>query len=85
MRKLREVITNVRTCLAVEILCAAQGIGLRSDIAEPSPAVAAVHRLVRGKVPAMDVDREVSDQIMAIEDLIPDICAVAADACGGLS
>src|SRR5579871_5808361 len=85
VRKLREVVTNVRTCLAVEILCATQGIGLRADIAEPSPAVAAVHRLVRGKVPAMDVDREVSAQIMAIEDLIPDICATAAEACGGLS
>ena len=85
VRKLREVVTNVRTCLAVEILCATQGIGLRADIAEPSPAVAAVHRLVRGKVPAMDVDREVSAQIMAVEELIPDICSAAAEACGGLS
>jgi histidine ammonia-lyase len=85
VRKLREIVTNVRTCLAVEILCAAQGIGLRADIAEPSAPVAAVHRLIRGTVPAMDVDREVSAQIMAVEDLIPDICTVASEACGGLS
>ena len=85
VRKLREVVANVRTCLAVEILCATQGIGLRSDIAEPAAPVAAVHDLVRAEVPAMDVDREVSDQIMAVERLMPDLCAAAAASCGGLS
>jgi histidine ammonia-lyase len=85
VRKLREVVSNVRTCLAVEILCATQGIGLRSTIATPSAPVAAVHDVVRGKVPAMDVDREVSAQIMAVESLMPDLCATAAAACGGLS
>ena len=29
VRKLREIVQNVRTCLAVEILCAAQGVGMR--------------------------------------------------------
>jgi len=85
VRKLREVVANVRSCLAVEILCATQGIGLRSDIAEPAAPVAAVHDLVRAEVPAMDVDREVSDQIMAVERLMPDLCAAAAASCGGLS
>ena len=32
VRKLREVVANVRTCLAVEILCAAQGVDLRAVI-----------------------------------------------------
>jgi histidine ammonia-lyase len=85
VRKLRDVITNVRTCLAVEILCAAQGIGLRSPIAPPSAAVAAVHDAVRAAVPAMDLDREVSEQIITVERLIPDLCATASAACGGLS
>ncbi len=85
VRKLREVVSNVRTCLAVEILCATQGIGLRSGIATPAAPVAAVHDVVRAKVPAMDVDREVSEQIMAVESLMPDLCAAAAAACGGLS
>ena len=85
VRKLREVITNVRTCLAVEILCGTQGIGLRSSIAPPSVAVTAVHDAVRATVPAMDLDREVSDQIMAVERLIPDLCATASEACGGLA
>jgi histidine ammonia-lyase len=84
-RKLREVVANVRTCLAVEILCAAQGIGLRSAIAPPSAPVAAVHSAVRELVPAMDLDREVSEQITAVERLIPDLCAVAAEHSGGLA
>ncbi len=85
VRKLREVVTNVRTCLAVEILCATQGIGLRSQIAAPSPAVAAAHDVVRAVVPPMNIDREVSEQIMAVEGLIPQICAAAGAACGGLA
>ena len=84
VRKLREVVANVRTCLAVEILCATQGIGLRSDMPEPSAPVAAVRNLVRTVVPAMDTDREVSEQIMAVEQLISDICSTAGTACGGL-
>jgi histidine ammonia-lyase len=84
VRKLREVVANVRTCLAVEILCATQGIGLRSGIAAPSAAMAAVHDAVRAKVPAMDTDRQVSDQIMTVEELLPELCATAGAACGGL-
>ncbi|HVB44399.1 MAG TPA: histidine ammonia-lyase [Streptosporangiaceae bacterium] len=84
VRKLREVVSNVRTCLAVEILCATQGIGLRASTAAPASPVAAVHDLVRGKVPAMDVDREVAEQIAAVELLLPDLCEAASAACGGL-
>jgi len=85
VRKLREVVANVRTCLAVEILCAAQGIGLRAAIAPPSPAVAAMLGVVRAEVPPMDVDREVSPQILTVERLIPQLCAEAGAACGGFS
>jgi histidine ammonia-lyase len=84
VRKLREIIANVRTCLAVEILCATQGIGLRADIATPSPAMAAVLQVVRAQVPAMYVDREVSEQIMTVSDLIPSVCAAASASCGEL-
>ncbi len=79
-RKLREVVANVRTCLAVEILCATQGIGLRSAIGRPSAPVAAACDVVRASVPPMDTDREVSGQIMAVERLLPELCAAAAAA-----
>jgi len=84
VRKLREVAANVRTCLAVEILCAAQGIDLRSEIAAPSAATAAAHAAVREHVDRMDVDREVAGQIAAMDALLPEICAAAAAHCGGL-
>jgi histidine ammonia-lyase len=81
VRKLREVVANVRTCLAVEICCAIQGIDLRSEIAAPSEPLRAVHALVRSHVPRMDIDREVAAQITAVDALLPEICQVAAQAC----
>ena len=79
VRKLRDVVANVRTCLAVEICCATQGIDLRADIAPPSEPLRAVHDAVRASVPRMDVDREVAGQIAAVDALLPQLCQAAAD------
>jgi len=84
VRKLREVVTNVRTCLAVEVCCAAQGIDLRADVAAPSEPLRAVHAAVREQVPVMLVDREVSEQITAVDRLLPGLVAVAGAHCGPL-
>ena len=84
VRKLRDVAANVRTCLAVEICCAAQGLDLRADIAAPAEPMRAVHAAVRARVPRMDIDREVAGQIAAVSDSIPELCAAAAASCGGL-
>src|SRR5271166_1307154 len=84
VRKLREVIGNVRACLAVEICCAAQGIDLRASVAEPSVPLRAVHDLVRSSVPRMDVDREVAGQIATVDDLLPELCQTASAAASGL-
>ena len=84
VRKLREVVTNVRTCLAVEVCCAAQGIDLRADVAAPSEPLRAVHAAVREQVPVMLVDREVSEQIVAVDGLLPGLVAVAGAHCGPL-
>ena len=83
VRKLRDVVGNVRTCLAVEICCAAQGIDLRADVAEPSVPLKAVHAVVRSAVPRMDIDREVAAQLAAVSDLLPQICETAAEAVPG--
>jgi histidine ammonia-lyase len=83
VRKLREVVGNVRACLAVEICCAAQGIDLRASIAAPSEPLRAVRDLVRSRVPRMDIDREVAEQIAAVDALLPEICEVASAACAG--
>jgi histidine ammonia-lyase len=81
VRKLREVVGNVRACLAVEICCAVQGIDLRESVAEPSVPLRAVHALVRSSVPRMDIDREVAAQLAAVDTLLPEICQVAAESC----
>ena len=81
VRKLREVVANVRSVLAVEICCAAQGVDLRASVAVPSVPLQEVHRLVRSQVPRMDVDREVAPQIVAVDALLPELCAVAAAQC----
>ena len=85
MRKLRDVVRNVRSVLAVELVCAAQAIDLRADVAPPSPAVGAVHLLLRNHVPAMNVDREVAPQIEAVDRLLPQLVAVAEDTAGPLA
>jgi histidine ammonia-lyase len=80
VRKLREVVANVRACLAIEICCAAQGVDLRAPIAAPSVPLRAVHATVRSAVPRMDIDREVAAQIAAVDALLPEICRAAAQA-----
>jgi hypothetical protein len=37
--------------------------------------------VVRASVPRMDIDREVAGQITAVDELLPTICQVAAQAC----
>ena len=85
VRKLREVVANVRACLAVEMLCAAQGIDLRAGIAAPAAALGEVHAAIRRRVPRMDVDREVAGQIAVVDELLPDLVATSANASGGLA
>jgi histidine ammonia-lyase len=84
VRKLREVVANVRTCLAVEVCCAAQGIDLRADVAVPSEPLRAVHAGIRAQVPIMEVDREVAEQITAVDRLLPALVETASAGCGGL-
>ena len=60
VRKLSEVVANVRAVLAVELLCGAATLDLRSEIAVPGPATSAVHGVIRRSVPRMDIDREVA-------------------------
>jgi histidine ammonia-lyase len=46
--------------------------------------VAAVHAAIREQVPAMNVDREVSGQITAVDAMLAEVCETAAASCGGL-
>lgn len=70
-KKLFEVIDNVRRVIAIEILCATQGLDYRKPLA-PAPGTARVAELVRQVVPTLEVDRPLSAEIEAVSRLISD-------------
>lgn len=66
--KLAEVVRNSRDVLAIESLCAAQGLdllGLRS-----TPALEAARAVVREHVPTLDEDRALSGEIATMSDVL---------------
>jgi histidine ammonia-lyase len=67
--KLARIVDNVRNVLAIELLCAAQGIDLRAPH-RPGPALQAVHALVRARVPHLGVDRPVHSDVEALRALL---------------
>jgi histidine ammonia-lyase len=67
---------HVRTVLAIELLCAAQGIDLRRPLTTTKP-LEAVHAAIRARVPAMMVDRPLAPDIQAVRALIDDGTLIA--------
>jgi histidine ammonia-lyase len=67
--KARQVVENVRTCLAVELLVAAQAIDLRAPL-RPGRTVAEAHRRIRAVVPRLEEDRELHRDIEAVGRLL---------------
>ncbi len=67
--QLLHIAENVETVLAVEILCAVQGIEYRRPMA-PAEATGAIVDLVRAQVPPLDVDRPPDEDIASIKTLI---------------
>jgi histidine ammonia-lyase len=67
--KARSVVENVRTCLAIELLVAAQALDLRQPI-RPAPGVAEAHRRIREAVPHLDEDRQLNRDIEAVCRLV---------------
>jgi histidine ammonia-lyase len=69
--KLAQIHDHVRNVLAIELLCAAQGIDLRRPLKTTRP-LEALHAVIRAKVPAMMVDRPIAPDIVAVRALIDD-------------
>ena len=69
--KLAQIHDHVRNVLAIELLCAAQGIDLRRPLTTTRP-LEALHAVIRAKVPAMMVDRPIAPDIVAVRALIDD-------------
>ncbi len=68
-RKLQQIIVNVRTALAIELLTAAVGLDQRAQL-KPSRGVAAAHAAVRAHVAPLTADRPLYRDIARIADLI---------------
>jgi histidine ammonia-lyase len=67
--KLRRIIRNVRYVLAIELLCAAQGIDFRAPL-KPGRGVARAHAAVRRAVPPLERDRVLATDIEHIAEMI---------------
>jgi histidine ammonia-lyase len=75
--KLAAIHDHVRTVLAIELLCAAQGLDLRRPLRTTAP-LEAVHAVIRSRVPAMMIDRPLAPDIAAVRALIDDGTLLAA-------
>jgi histidine ammonia-lyase len=67
--KLRQIVENFEHILAIELMCAAQGLDYRQPL-RPSPAVARAHARIRAVVPHLDEDRIPAPDIEAIAKVI---------------
>lgn len=70
-RKLFDVIDNVRRVLAIELLCAVQGLDYRRPL-RPAESTAQVASLIREHVPPLEGDRSTSAEIETVAGLIAD-------------
>jgi histidine ammonia-lyase len=68
-RKAGTVVTHARHVLAIEMLCACQGLDLLAPVA-PGRGVAAARDAVRRAVPFMETDRVLADDIAAVDALL---------------
>ena len=67
--KLRRIVQNVRNVLAIELMCAAQGVDYRAPL-KPGKGVARAHAAVRKVVTPLGADRVLSGDIAALADAI---------------
>jgi histidine ammonia-lyase len=80
-RKLRKVLENLTGILAVEALCAAQALDLRSPL-QPALATSAALRCVRERIPFMEHDRFVAEDLRAARKLVG--TGALAESVGGI-
>lgn len=71
--KARSILRNLRQVLAIELMCAAQGLDFRlngNNSPAPGPAVHAVWQLVRENIEHVEQDRQLYSDIAKAEELI---------------
>ena len=78
--KLHTVHDHVRTVLAIELLCAAQGLDLRAPL-RPATRLGRVHECIRDHVSAMMEDRPLYTDIATVRGLIDDGSLLGEGSC----
>lgn len=66
--KLRNVVVNVGSVLAIELLCGAQGIDFLKPL-KPGKGSEKAYQLIRERVPFLDEDRNISEDIAKLVEL----------------
>ena len=69
--KLSQMLTNARNVVAIELLCAAQGIEHRLPL-QGAPGTTRLVDLIRSHVPPLTEDRSLTDEIGLVAGLIED-------------
>lgn len=74
--KLMDVVENTERVVAIELLCACQGLEFARFL--PGRGVQAAREAVRGKVPALEEDRSMSSDIEVLRQMVLDASLVLA-------
>ncbi|HYD53819.1 MAG TPA: histidine ammonia-lyase [Gemmatimonadaceae bacterium] len=80
--KLRRIVHNVRHVLAIELMCAAQGLDFRAPL-RPGRGVARAHAMVRTLVPRLERDRVLAPDIVLLADAVATGHFTSATTMGG--
>src|SRR6266852_8536502 len=67
--KARQVAEHTRSCLAIELLAAAQAIDMRLPL-KAGRGVRSAHQLIRSRIPTMNEDRQLHIDIQAMQQII---------------
>jgi histidine ammonia-lyase len=70
--KFAQVVNNVETILAIELLCAAQGLEFLKPL-KPSPKLQEVYALVRRRAPALERDAPLAPYIEALKPIVREL------------
>jgi histidine ammonia-lyase len=76
-RKCHQILANTKKVVAIEYMCAAQGLDLLAPL-KPSAPLAAAHERIRRNVPKLEDDRQLSDDINSITAMIDSSAIVDA-------
>lgn len=84
-RKAREILKNLRHVVAIEFLCAAQGLDLLTNL-KPGKGTLMAYKVLRRHVSSMKKDRELSPDIETVAGIIDngEILSAVEKACGPL-